>query len=151
MVTWYSIVNFIHVCLRFSTVICPASLRFTIVAVLDGVPLIGPLPGVEGLMVAASHEGSGLCMVCFSCCSMCTCSIYRSQIGYYWFLSVRYEPNRAFKVFTTETLATYFNILSVLSVFWSSIAKFAYQNELGLQWRMLVIPHESLIESDLLW
>jgi len=30
--------------------------------VLDGVPLIGPLPGVEGLMLAAGHEGSGLCM-----------------------------------------------------------------------------------------
>ncbi|KAG0620348.1 hypothetical protein M758_4G209200 [Ceratodon purpureus] len=30
--------------------------------VLGGVPLIGPVPEVEGLMLATGHEGSGLCM-----------------------------------------------------------------------------------------
>lgn len=42
-----------------------ALLIFAIAAVLGGVPLIGPVPGVEGLMLATGHEGSGLCMVYF--------------------------------------------------------------------------------------
>ena len=52
-------------------VICSALLRFIIAAVLGGVPLIGPVPEVEGLMLATGHEGSGLCMVCFLSNSFC--------------------------------------------------------------------------------
>lgn len=77
--------NFIHVYLSCSPVICPAFLRFTIAAVLGGVPLIGPVPGVEGLMLAAGHEGSGLCMVCFPSFSMCIYSIYLSQVASTYF------------------------------------------------------------------
>lgn len=31
--------------------------------VAGGVPLIGPVPGLQGLFLATGHEGSGLCMV----------------------------------------------------------------------------------------
>jgi hypothetical protein len=36
-------------------------------AASNGRPSIGAVPGVDGLLVAAGHEGSGLCMVsnCF--------------------------------------------------------------------------------------
>jgi glycine/D-amino acid oxidase-like deaminating enzyme len=46
-------------------VICLALLRFATAAVLGGVPLIGPVPELGGLLLATGHEGSGLCMVCF--------------------------------------------------------------------------------------
>lgn len=33
-------------------------------------PLVGPVPGVERLMLATGHEGSGLCMVRILCISL---------------------------------------------------------------------------------
>jgi glycine/D-amino acid oxidase-like deaminating enzyme len=32
----------------------------TLISVPDGTPLIGPVPGVPGLLLATGHEGSGL-------------------------------------------------------------------------------------------
>lgn len=68
--------NFVHMYLsRSPLVICSALLRFAIAAVLGGVPLIGPVPEVDGLMLATGHEGSGLCMVCFPSYSICMYSL----------------------------------------------------------------------------
>jgi len=108
-------------------VICPAFLRFTIDAVLGGVPLIGPVPGVEGLMLATGHEGSGLCMVCFLPCSMCTYSIYPSQSSFYFFGAL---------MFRTKDVSKYSdNIRLMLSIFWSSVVNFACLNKFVFPWR----------------
>jgi len=37
----------------------------TLISVPDGTPLIGPVPGVPGLLLATGHEGSGLYLVSF--------------------------------------------------------------------------------------
>ena len=45
-------------------------LLFSQFSVPDGKPVIGPVPGLPKVLLAAGHEGNGLCMVTFSSTKM---------------------------------------------------------------------------------